>query len=226
MCNVLYISGLHTTSYEQINENFKNYFQTLSRTVAAAMMTLADLGVLADEAKHTAEFICDINDLFDFFNSSNMYDANPKKNAFHLGDSEQLRYLEETLKWLEKVRCPTGKRLPCLEGWKSNIRAMLSLSEDFRNSDLKFLLTRRFNQDSNEHLFGQIRGKGGYQDHPDARLFRQEYRQTVVDHLATVGENGNCELDDESHILLRISQLYQVLMFKQLLKFLLTSCSN
>ena len=171
------------------------------------MATLSDLGVMDTDAKDTADLIHRIDQLFDCFNSSSLTSSNPMKTALRNGDPERIQFLKDNLKWLETVKCRSGQSLPCLEGWKQNIRALLLLFEDFKQAGSKFLLTRRLNQDCLEHFFGVIRVKGGHRDNPDARTFRMDYRQAAVDYL---GKNTNCEPED-THILLKLSSLFQVI---------------
>lgn len=179
----------------------------MSHTVAASMYTLADLKKLDEGAKDTADFIHKMNDLFDCFNSSSLISTVPLKSALRESDPDRIQYLQDTLKWLNSVKSKSGKDLPCLEGWKQNVRALLLLFEDFQRAGGKFLMTRRLNQDCLEHFFGVIRGKGGHRDNPDAHTFRMDYRQAVVDYLAIVGKNTNCEPED-THILLRLTSLF------------------
>lgn len=47
--------------------------QVFSRTVAAGIYIQATLGLLPQEAVHTAEFIYKIDQLYDCFNSATMY---------------------------------------------------------------------------------------------------------------------------------------------------------
>ncbi len=77
------------------------------------------------------------------------------------------------------------------------------------DSGADFVFTRHIQQDCLEHFFGIIRGKGGHRDNPDAKSFRLDYRQAVVDYLMVVGKNTNCQ-EDQSHLLLKLQHLFEV----------------
>lgn len=184
--------------------------QLLSHSVAAALSTLADLGRIEKDAHVTAEFIDNFDKLFDTFNSSQMHDTHPYKQAMKQ-DTDHIAFLKQMQMWLNCVNV-TGrhKELPCLEGWKLNINSLLQLWDYMKSVSESYILTRRLNQDCLEHFFGSIRGKGGHRDNPDPCHFRLDYRQATIEKLIVFGNNTNCEVEDV-HLLLTLSNLYQVI---------------
>ena len=139
------------------------FFQVISHTVAAGIWTLTDLDILPPEAKHTAEFISKIDQLFDVFNCSSLSHANPRRRGLQEKNQEEtIQFLNETKVWLNTVKCKSGSDLPCIEGWKMNIEALKLLWKDQKEAGAESLFTRRLNQDLLEHFFGCIRGKGGH----------------------------------------------------------------
>lgn len=78
---------------------------------------------------------------------------------------------------------------------------------------LTALQTRNLQQDCLEHFFAVIRNKGGNRENPTAQQFRCDYRQAVLDYLNVVGKNTNCDVD-ESHVLLQLSNLFEVQLCK------------
>lgn len=173
--------------------------QVMSHSVAAAMSFLADLGILPKSAEDTAKFIENFDQLFDKFNSSYITDTKPAKCAFN---DNSITFLQKMLHWLRSIKLCNRESLPCLEGWISNINALLLLWMELK-SDFKSLLTRHINQDFIEHFFGSIRSKGGNRDNPDPRHFRFDYRHAVVDKLVILGKNTNCE-EEDCNILLQL----------------------
>jgi len=101
-----------------------------SDAVAAALLTLVDIGTLGKGARTTAEFVERFNQMFDCFNSSTLSSATPYKGAFQDG---HLEFLKDCESWLTKVQCANGNReLPCLLGWRHNISAMQMLWKDMK----------------------------------------------------------------------------------------------
>ena len=68
-------------------------------------------------------------------------------------------------------------------------------------SELKFLLTGRFNQDVVENTFSTIRRKGGFRDNPSAAEFRYALRMVMVAELIKPALGANCAPDSDSHML-------------------------
>ena len=64
--------------------------------------------------------------------------------------------------------------------------------------ELKYLRTRRLQQDSIENLFGVIRQQGGQRGHPDSSQFREAYRQVCINGLLSTPDTANCEPDEAS----------------------------
>ena len=108
---------------------------------------------------------------------------------------------------MNDLKLPSGKKLPCLEGWKLNINSLLLLWEDLNvNYGFRFLLTNRLNQDCVENMFSIIRGKGGNRDNPNAEQFRGAFRSIIVQQLLVPSSSSNCQVDLDK-VLLDISSL-------------------
>ena len=180
--------------------------QVMSHSVAAGISTLVSLGHLPKEADQTAIFIDHFDKLFNVFNSKSLKSKQPMAHA--LSDkTSHVSFLRESLNFLEKTSIPSQKELPCLQGWKMSINALLALWEDLHsNHQFKFLLTNRLNQDCIENLFSIIRGKGGNRVNPTPQQFRSSFRHIVVEKLFIQSVNSNCKVDFD-HILLDMSSL-------------------
>ena len=175
--------------------------QVLSHSVAAGISTLQRLGHLHQEAKNTAEFVEMMDQLFNAFNSSTLSSSRRFGQAFS-NTSGHKQFLEDCFDYLDHLTLSNEKVVPCINGWKINIRSLFCLWDDLnQNQNFKFLLTNRLNQDCVENLFSIIRGKGGHRDNPDAREFRAAYRQVVFDQLLMPSDGSNCKLDADSILL-------------------------
>ena len=155
----------------------KRATQVLSHSVAAGMQAMVQWGVIPEEATHTAAFIEQFDQLFNAFNSSCLSSKAVMQHALS-ETSGHKEFLKSSQAWLSTIESASGRKLPCLEGWKMAISCLLQLWEHLRqNHGLKFLFTNRLNQDCIENLFSVIRGKGGQRDNPDPSQFRAAFRQ-------------------------------------------------
>ena len=178
--------------------------QVLSHSVAAGISTLVSLGHLPKEAEHTAIFIDHFDKLFNAFNSRSLKSKQPMGHGLSEKTSHA-KFLKDSLLYLENVHIPSKKELPCLNGWKLSINALLGLWDDLHsNHKSKFLLTNRLNQDCLENLFSIIRGRGGHQFNPNAEQFKGAFRHIVVEKLFIQSLSSNCKVDFDK-ILLDIS---------------------
>ena len=175
--------------------------QVLSHSVAAGLMTRCSLGSMPAEAAETAHFVEQFDKLFNVFNSSDTKSSQQLRYAISDG-SKHFAFLESCLKWLESVSSAKNKKtLPCFQGWKMAIKALVMLWEDLHvNYGFSYLLTNRLNQDCVENLFSVIRGKGGQRDNPDACQFRLALRQVMVDRVLLTSDCANCESDVDNFL--------------------------
>ena len=179
--------------------------QVFSHSVAVGIAAMVESGELPPEAIETAKFLEQFDKLFNCFNSSTVKSHSQMKHAWGRKTGHEV-FLQECYAWLDKL-VYDGKKLPCIDGWKMTIKASLSLWKDLKESNqIKFLLTGRLNQDSLENLFGQIRGKGRFQQNPNAKDFRAAYRQVMVEALLAKSAMTNCK-DDIDVFLLRLSNI-------------------
>ena len=176
--------------------------QVLSHTVAAGVYTYAALGKLAGEAVYTAEFIENIDSLFDSFNSRFFRD--PKKLKRPLSkNSEHIKIFTETcMPILNNLKVIGAKNILFIKGWRLAISCLSQLWDDLRtNEDIEFLFTSRLNQDIVENLFATIRRKGGCRDNPSAREFRCAFRMVMVAELIKPNVGANCSPDSDKFVL-------------------------
>ena len=175
--------------------------QVLSHSVAAGIGTLCHLGSMKAEAMKTAEFVENMDRLFNVFNSSTKTSTRKMQHCL-MEKSGHMTFLDESFIWLSTIK-PMSKRktLPCIEGWKLSIRSLQLIWKDLHtNHNVAFLFTNRLNQDCAENLFSVIRGKGGNRDNPDAREFRSALRQIMVEKVMIPSPKANCENDVDSFL--------------------------
>ena len=103
------------------------------------------------------------------------------------------------MKFLDDIKTLGGIELPCIFGWKLCIHALFSLWEYLKTQqNFKFILTNRLTQDCAENLFSIIRGKGGFQDNPDASQFKEAFKYVVADKLFAQSGKSNCKIDNDN----------------------------
>ena len=134
--------------------------------------------------------------MFNCINNSITKLSSQMKHAFTARNSHK-EFLQDSLQWLETIKFTRG-RLACSEGRK---QCSSLLWKTLENANIKFLLTRRLNQDALENMFATIIEKGRYHTNPDARQFRAAFRQVLVDSLMLKSDGANCEDDLDSFLL-------------------------
>lgn len=140
LCPRLTDNHIFPNNFEKMKVRYAS--QVLSHSVAVALNTYIDFGVLSIEAKPTAIFIQKMNDLFDLLNSCHLNNY----NAF-MGTEKQNDFLKTMLHLFENVKVVDNngkevtKQMRFLFGWKMAIRGVLELWQDLKNRGYSFLLT-------------------------------------------------------------------------------------
>ena len=136
--------------------------QVLSHSVAAGISFLTRVKQLPESAIYTVQFIEHMDALFNTFNSCSLKCSQRLDHAFNDSSGHHAFLRESLISLLDNVKTMDNKELPCIQGWKININALLGLWHYLKTEQhFQFLLTRRLNQDCAENLFSIIRGKGG-----------------------------------------------------------------
>ena len=132
--------------------------QVLSRTVAAGIYTHSSIGSLPQEAVYTADFVHQVDRLFDCFNSSVAFHYKEVRGGIN-SNSCHLNFIEDIKLYIKswEVDAPSNVRIFCIDGWLSNLSALEALWQDLQNHKIKYLLTRRLNQDCLENRFARMR---------------------------------------------------------------------
>ena len=110
----------------------KRATQVMSHSVASGMQAMAQWNLLLKEAFDTAMFLGKMDQFFITINSSNLSSTAVMGHAFS-GISGHKEFLLDKQKWVSKVVCVSGHKLPCLEGWKLAVNCLLQLWEDMKH---------------------------------------------------------------------------------------------
>lgn len=176
--------------------------QVMSHSVAAAIKTCIGTGQLNSEtAKHTAEFIEFIDQLFDCLNSKTLFSRNPYNAAMSHANFYVLTTLnkaEDIFSHITKINKSTNSKTRpfCFDGLVQTISGVKMLFEnEVDGQEIHFLLTNRLNQDVLENLFSVYRQKGGYNRNPTVRTLRTIFRTNALNSLMKTSSSANCEPD-------------------------------
>ena len=155
-------------------------------------------GRLPEECRATAAVLLKLNDVFDILNSSRSSDPCRKKRAFSATtEQEHVRILKDGRDWIGRWRVADGGKVDSLTGLQLTINAVLKIWSLLKDV-VKFMCTRRLNQDCLENFFGCIRQLNGQNDHPNPTQFRHAYRKCSMNNLLKSSDSGNCEPDADT----------------------------
>ena len=156
--------------------------QVMSHTVSAAMLMAVSGGLLTPSAAGTAELV-----------------ANSHKRPI-TAESDHCQFMNEMrtfMKGITVINPTTGKdvtsQLKCLKALEMTLNATILLWNSLKSS-IKFLCTRRLNQDPLENVFRCIRQQGGNCDTPTPVQFTRAFRKLFFDNFLSPS-NGNCTAD-------------------------------
>ena len=171
--------------------------QVMSRTVAAGIYTHSVSGTLPQKAIHTAEFVEKVDSLFDCFNSSSKTHYKSVLSAVS-ADSCHIAFISKIKDYILslKVCTPPHVRIHCVDGWLINLAALEALWLHLQSYQVKYLLTRRLNQDCLENLFARLRVRFGNCDHPTAYNFLKGLKSVIINDFSHFSRTSNCEADE------------------------------
>ena len=149
-------------------------------------------------------FFVQLNDWFNIFNSKGKtIDSRPRCMAYGLEKEVQDNLLSEIKEVIGNIRVGNNKsRLPFQEGVIMGMNAISMLYEDLKEEyNLKYLLTRRINQDPLEGFFSIIRAIGGLHDHPTTMEFQYRLRNYLLGrNQVIVGQSTNIDHNEKFDI--------------------------
>jgi len=161
------LSNEHLICEGSQRQKVKLATQLISHTTATALKhyePISDKKLNSD----TAEFIELINNWFDLANVSHPNDnSTPFKAPYGLFLEEQNALLDKVYDFIFNMRCINKSNLQLFQkALLMNINGTRKLLNIVKEHGLKYLLTSKSNQDALENLFGQLRTRGGLNDHP------------------------------------------------------------
>ncbi|CAG9771509.1 unnamed protein product [Ceutorhynchus assimilis] len=183
----------------------------LSHTVAATIeeMVSNPKNNLPSQAIDTAEFVHDMDQLFDSFNGRTPKPECGKPYRRCLSDKSPHfalwnKLLPKINSWefISPSKSSSGSvaksRMPFKTGWLTTINATKELWSVCRNMGFKFLRTRSLNPDPLENQFSSIRHFGAENTNPNCYQFVSCFKTSVLNNLVTPVSNRNCEMDGTS----------------------------
>ena len=180
----------------------------LSNTVSAGIDLAIGKNLISTTAAGTSIFCKKINDIFDSLNASTSRDPVPLRKPFFCDDVKRIRFLKESVTWLEELRDINSKRISGMaNGWIQSINVVLQLSADLKKRSIPYLSTRRLCQDALELHFGKIRQISNY---TDSQSFISSYAQIASASLVRAPLGSNCEGLSEDHLSYTLSFMNNV----------------
>ncbi|CAI6351887.1 unnamed protein product [Macrosiphum euphorbiae] len=181
--------------------NCKLALQVFSNSVAAVLKTCIATGQIKSKtAAATADFVQELNNLFDCLNSKALYSSNIYSCALNYDKPYILNCLMKAKEWCTQLELIQpikvyGKVLPCFDAMIWSINAIIMIYRQQKNLGFKYLLTSRLNQDIIENTFSVFRQRGCFNRNPTARTFRTSFRFQAKHNLMKATESSNCEND-------------------------------
>ena len=181
--------------------------QTLSSSVAADMTYLRNLNVKQfEKCEQTAEFIQNINDIFDIPNTKSKFGKRFKSPLklenyaeLHTHLLDIISYLKE-LKDIDGTKLVDGPRKTFILGFAASANSILAIAKNLlsrEHNTIKYVITYRFSQDQIEMFFSIIRARFGWNNNPNALQFKWALRALLQKNQISASEKANCIVIEE-----------------------------
>lgn len=192
--------------------------QVFSATVAAGMRTCIKCDTLPIAAETTANFIENMDKLFDILNSKpksngkefNLPFKNSTKQKNHLvmmlNVFKNIRVIETKTVNGKTTNTDVTKRMKFIRGWQITINSLLQLWDDISTPAQYFLWTYYLNQDCLENLFGNFRNQNGNNLNPTPIQFYYAFKKIFFLNYLKHSDGSNC-LEDLDLILTNIGEI-------------------
>jgi len=210
------LSSTHLDVKGTRRQNVKLAAQIFSNTNSLAIRWCGSNGFLhSNNWEHTADVLQLFNDWFDIFNNSMKY-GHYGSHAYGINLEEQDKTIIKMNTFIEEMRI--GRKTSQLQFQKGILICNKSLQEMFiyiknkyssEEFEIKYILTRRLNQDIIENLFSYIRSMGAEHNHPTPVEIRNHLKWYILGkhsgHVLSPGANteGDC-----SSMLIDIEDVY------------------
>lgn len=151
-----------------------------------------------ENCQATTEFLKNINNLFDIFNSKNLLSHDFKKPLNTKNFEKTIAECDKVCQYIQNLKC-NGKSLTesrrklGFVGFMSNSVALKWIYVDLIESGkLKFLPTYKLSQDHLETFFSAVRSRGGFNNNPTARQFTAAYKRLICHVEVQISDKANC----------------------------------
>lgn len=166
--------------------------QLLSHSVYAGMSSMISSKILKVDARPTALFVKNIDDLFDLVNISKLNEDKPSRNAENL--FKDFTRFDIHLSFLKEIEIPKYPHNPeFLHGLKLSLLGIKMLCSDLKTEGYEYVFTRRLQQDCLENLFATVRMRGGNCQNPTASQFRHSFKCIFLARLLKNPQSSNTE---------------------------------
>ena len=200
-------------NFQKQKMNVRLAAQTLSASVGNGLRYAAGMGCNGlDNCEGTANFVTEIDHLFDVFNSRSPVAKGYKSplRPGNINDTETflLKAKSVLLSMTDMTgkKVSSGKRKIGVIGFVLNIDSLLGLAKQLllgHTPVQKYLLTYKLSQDHLELFFSAVRQRGGWNNNPSAMHFASAYR-ALLSHAGVsiaASAKANCVPQDTTSLL-------------------------
>ena len=178
--------------------------QTLSHSVAAAVSMRILTKQLPPSAHGTADFVENMDTLFDLLNSRQLVGDKPARCAL-TDKNDILNQLCVMKEWVSKWQFVGARSQNIVKshwGLLVTISSVVALSRELLHEGFKFVFTSRLNQDCIENFFACIRSKHGWCENPTPVHFFTAFKNAVIlSSLDSTSSGKNCIADDDFQLI-------------------------
>lgn len=167
-------------------QNVNSAAKLLSWNTSKALLWAGDTNLLNDGGenyKATSLFIELVNAWFDVHNSTNQYGSHSGVHGYGVNLEQQNDVLQKMSSVVEGMR--VGKHTTILPFQHGILLSNASLQQifpylQFKHPEIKYIITRKLNQDILENMFSYLRGMGHTFDNPGPLEFMRRLKKYIL----------------------------------------------
>ena len=200
------LSNVHI-QWQKLKMKVKVAAQTLSSSVADALLFLSNFHPDFQDVNATVEFIRNVDMAFDILNTRSAFGKGWKSPLRASTISVWESQLTTVAEYLSHLRAADGQPLPYhrrrtfVLGFRVSIQSIITLSKELltrTDNSFQYVLTFKFSQDHIECLFSKIRSMGGFNNNPNVAQFKSALRKLLVKQQVSSSAASNCADSDIS----------------------------